>query len=103
MRRHAFNRSLSGLWSGRGARALTLAVGLTICLAAPAVAAAGQLPEFNLLGFNGESDITSMNMTAGEFSGMATVEGKAFTIEGPETGDVGVYLGRRTQLQVDEH
>lgn len=87
MRRHVLNRSLPGLWSGRGALALALAVGLTICLAAPAVASAGQLPEFNLLGFNGGSDITSMNMTTGEFSGIATVAGEEFTIEGTETGD----------------
>ena len=57
-----------------------------------ASAANDQLPEFNLLGTAGTSGnsttYSSMDMTSGEFSGTASIDGEDFTVEGSETGNV---------------
>lgn len=60
---------------------------LGACLAAPASASAAELPEFNLLGLDGGTDITQMNMTTGEFSGTAEISGENFSVTGTETGN----------------
>jgi hypothetical protein len=49
--------------------------------------ASAALPEFNLLGHNGGTNITTMNMTSGVFSGSAIVDGEHFEVQGTETGN----------------
>ena len=65
---------------------LALAGAILLSVLGTASASAAELPEFNLLGLNGGSDITQMNMSTGEFSGTAEIDGEHFTIEGTETG-----------------
>jgi hypothetical protein len=52
-----------------------------------ASSAGAALPEFNLLGHNGGTNITTMNMTSGTFSGSAVVDGEEFEVQGTESGN----------------
>jgi hypothetical protein len=61
-----------------------LAIGLCAISASSASAA---LPEFNLLGRNGGTSITQMDMSSGEFSGTAEIEGEHFSVTGTESGN----------------
>lgn len=63
---------------------------LALAGAIPAIASAAELPEFNLLGHNGGTYITQMNMSTGEFSGSAVVDGEEFEVVGTETGNKSV-------------
>jgi hypothetical protein len=62
-----------------------LTIGLGAISASPAAAAA--LPEFNLLGRNGGTNITQMDMGSGEFSGTAEIDGEHFTVSGTESAN----------------
>ena len=73
---------------------MVVIVGLAIVGAlASAASASAQLPEFNLLGVVGSltgnyTQITSMDMTTGVYSGTANNGGEAFTVTGTMSGDV---------------
>jgi hypothetical protein len=81
---------MASAYTGRrhtGVRLATI-VGLVIAFCAISVSSAGAtLPEFNLLGESGGSDITEMNMSSGVFSGTAEIEGEDFTVTGTESGN----------------
>jgi hypothetical protein len=59
---------------------------VAFCGASVSVAAAA-LPEFNLLGHNGGTNITQMDMSSGAFSGSAIVSGEEFEVQGTESGN----------------
>ena len=61
-----------------------LAIGLCAISVSSASAA---LPEFNLLGRNGGTSITRMDMSSGEFSGTAEIDGENFSVSGTESGN----------------
>ena len=73
-----------------GAPLLAVLSMLALGGAIPAIASAAELPEFSLLGHNGGTNITQMNMSTGEFSGSAIVDGEEFEVEGTETGNKSV-------------
>lgn len=63
----------------------SLVIGL--CCAISASSASAALPEFNLLGRNGGTSVTQMDMSSGEFSGTAEIDGEHFSVTGTESGN----------------
>ncbi len=57
-----------------------------LLLIGPAAALA-ELPEVNMLGYDGATTVTSMSMTTGAYSGTSVVSGIPFTVQGTETGN----------------
>ncbi len=74
----------------RERRSGRVALGVAIGMLAGLVlvpSALAELPEFNLLGSSGGTDITTMNMATGEYSGTSEITGQHFTVTGTEVGN----------------
>ena len=87
MQRPSLSRPRTRRSGARVLLLLALACMIAICLIGCTAASAAELPEFNLLGFNGGTDITAMNMATGEYSGSSVVDGENFEVKGTETGN----------------